>query len=154
MSKNLIKQLNELVGSPNYTPYNLKQTIVSVGVPQIPIKGLHSFSAWHTSSRRRLVMSMTGDGVFVHNKNTAGVVEISILAGSASCAEIQIMQLTGIPFPIVAVDTKSNGTSSAVATACQLIQTPPWRRGRTPGITVYTFETPRLVLSHGVRGLQ
>jgi len=151
MTTSLIREVNELVGTPSYKPYNLTQTKVTIGIPQIPIVGLHNFVAWHSAPRRRLVLSMTGGGVFVSNLQTAGIIEMHILSGTRSCGQIQVMQLTGIPYPIAAVDTESSGTSSVLGTACQLVSTPHWRRSKRPGITVYTFETPRLIVSHGVR---
>jgi hypothetical protein len=151
MSTNLIKEINRLVGRVNYAPYNLKDTMVMVGTPQVPMIGLQYCWARYTAPRRRRIQCFTCKGVFVANLNTAGVMEIAILSGTVSNGHIQAAQLTGIPFPIVMVDGKSGGTSSAIGTACQLVATPEWRRAAFPGVTVYTFETTRLVISHGIR---
>lgn len=151
MSTNIIKAINKLVGRVNYAPYNLKDTTVMLGIPQLPIVGLQYCWARHTAPRRRRIQCMTGKGVFVSNLNTAGVMEIGILSGTVSNGQIQAMQLTGIPYPVIMIDEKSGGTSSAIGTACQLIATPEWRRAAFPGITVYTFETARLIISHGIR---
>lgn len=152
MSTNLIRELNKLVGKVNYSAYNLNDNKILIGNPQVPISGLQYVWAKYKRPRRRLVNSMNTKGVFVSNLSLAGIVEVGILAGTASNAQIQALQLTGIPYPISAFDTKSKGTSFFLATSCQLVMTPEWRRARFPGITVYTFETPRLIVSHGLRG--
>lgn len=151
MSTNIIKQINKLIGEVNYAPYNLKDTTVMLGTPQVPMVGLQYCFARFNSPRRRLIQSLNTKGVFVSNLNTAGTMEIGLLSGTVSNGQIQAMQLTGIPFPIVMVDEKSGATSSAIGTACQLIATPEWRRAAFPGVTVYTFETARLIISHGIR---
>lgn len=151
MSMNLIKEINSLVGEVNYSPYNLNDTTVMLGLPQVPMVGLQYCWARFTAPRNRRVQCMTGKGVFVSNLNTSGVMEIALLSGTVSNGHIQAMQLTGIPYPIVMIDGKSGGTSSAIGTACQLVATPEWRRAAFPGLNVYTFETPRLVISQGIR---
>jgi len=61
------------------------------------------------------------------------------------------MDFTGIPFPIAVTDLDSAGTSTVIASACRLIGTPEWRRSRLPGIKIYTFGTPMLKISDGLR---
>ena len=138
----------------NYKPYDLRDTVIMYGVPPVPIKGLEYVYAQHMQPRTKLVMSLTGDGVFVGNQNQAGIIEIDIMTGSVSCAGIEVMELTGIPFPMAITDKSTAGTSTVLASACRRVGTPEWRREAFPGISVFTFATPRLLISDGLRMLE
>jgi len=149
----LIKQINKLQPRDvNYIPYNLKKdTIITYGTPPVPIVGLESFSATYLQPRSKLVMCLTGKGVFVSNQNRSGLIELVLLSGSVSCGAIQALEAVGIPMPLGAIDNKSAGTSFMLGSACRLIQTPPWRRAARPDRVVFTFHTPRLIVSTGIR---
>jgi hypothetical protein len=132
-----------------YTPYRITDNKITYGIPPIQICGLDHISARHNFPQTGLFMSLTGAGVFASNRNQSGIIEIGLLDGSISCGGIEAMALTGIPFPIAIVDVSSAGTSGVLATACRQVETPEWRREATAGVAVYTFKTPRLIMSHG-----
>lgn len=151
MSVALIKAIEERVGQLHYAPYNIEDILVSIGLPPVPIVGLHYIIARYNRDRSRLRNDLRGGGVFVNNLNSSGVVEIGLLSESASAATIVTYARAGVAFPIASTDTQTLGTSSIAATECKLIRTPEWRRDRTVGVTVFTFETPRLLVNHGLR---
>jgi hypothetical protein len=133
-----------------YMPYDIRDTKIAYGTPAIPISGLDHVIVKHRAARTKLVMGLSGTGSFVDNINMAGSVEIGILAGSVTGGGIEMAGLTGIPFPILISDLSSGGTSGILASACRLTVTPDWRREATPGVDVYVFETPRLLISRGL----
>lgn len=150
--KELIKSINKVVGgNVNYLPYDISQIVITYGVPPIPIRGLEYVWAKHNNPQKKLVMSLNGKGVFVSNNNTSGIIEIALLGESVSCAGIQAMGLTGIPFPIAISDMTTGATSSVLASACQLVETPEWRREKMPSLNIFTFATPKLIISNGLR---
>lgn len=152
MSASLIKKIKELFGNRvNYRPYNIRSTEIMYGTPPTPILGLAYVFARHNRPQTKLIMGFTGTGPFVSNNNSSGIIEIGIMTGSASCAGIEVMDLTGIPFPIIVTDKDSGGTSTVVASACRRTDTPEWRRDKLPGISIFTFSTPRLLISDGLR---
>lgn len=152
MSSDIIKNIkNAFSDRPFYKPYNIKNTSIMYGIPPVPIRGLQYIFAQHTNPRTALIMGLTGSGVFVGNKNQSGIIEIGILEGTVSGGGIQLLELTGIPFPIMVTDTTSGGTSTVIATACRLVGTPQWRRDRLPDIKPYTFAVENLAISDGVR---
>lgn len=142
------QELNEFI---NYTPYDFSKVTISVGVPPMPIIGLDYVSARFINPRKKRFQCLTGRGVFASNTNTAGVIEFGILGGSLSQGVVEIIELTGIPYPIIINDSTTGGTSSVVASACQQVSTPEWKRGAVPGLTIYTFETTRMFINHGLR---
>jgi len=149
---NLIEKVNIAMGEHvNYRAYNLRDTKILFGVPPVPIKGIDYIMAQHLESQNNLVMGLTGKGVFVSNNNKSGIIEIGLMAGSVSCAVMEVATLAGIPFPIFVNDNKSYGTSNVVATECKRIGTPQWRRSAVPGLEIFTFHTPLLVMSGGIR---
>lgn len=151
MSADLIKSINEFFGDRlNYKPYNIRTTDILYGTPPVPIKGWQYLAAKHDAPQTRLVKSLTSGGVFVSNQCSAGTIEIGLLANSVSVAAIQVIELLGIPFPIL-VNDKDAILSTVVASACRRVDTPEWRRESTPGINVFTFATPRLLISDGLR---
>lgn len=120
-------------------------------MPPVPFIGLQYVYVQHNSPQTRLFMGLSGHGVFVENKNSSGIIEIGLLSGSVSIAGIQVLELTGIPFPIAITDLDSGGTSTVVASACRRVSTPVWRRQAMPGIEVITLATPQLIISEGLR---
>ncbi|MCK5610778.1 hypothetical protein KAR91_53390 [Candidatus Pacearchaeota archaeon] len=152
MSNALIRAVQDsLGGAVDYLPYNINDTIVTYGTPPIPLKGLEYVMATHNNAQVRLIMSLTAKGVFVGNLNGAGIIEVGLMADCASAGAIQAYSFTGVPMPIFSTDAKTGGTSLVAAAECRLIKTPPWRRALAPGITIFTFSTPRLIINHGVR---
>jgi hypothetical protein len=155
MSVALIKAVNEALGGDvDYLPYNINDTTVTVGTPPVPMSGLSYVLAAYRTTQNRLIMSLTGSGIFCGNRNNSGVIEIGLMADCASVGAISAMALTGIPLPIFSTDSKTTGTSFVAAGACKPIKTPDWRRDLAPGVTIFTFHTPRLIISHGVRKTQ
>ena len=151
MTANLLRKINDLVGDVNYIPYNITDTVVLLGTPQVPITGMEYVFARHDAPQTIMVKSLNGKSVFVDNNNKTGTIEFGLLAGTLANGQIEILNLTGIPFPINIVDTKTGGTSRVLGTACKLVATPEWRREALPGINIYTFQCTRLSISHGIR---
>jgi hypothetical protein len=147
----LIKKINDLVGNVDYLPYNMSEVQVMFGAPPIPIKGLAYVLADHLQQQTRLIMGLSGTGVFVSNRNKSGIIEFGLLDGVMSNAAIQVLNLTGIPFPIAITDNTTGGTSTVLGAKCRLIKTPAWRRDRLPRVNIFTFYTDFLAISHGVR---
>ena len=148
----LVSAIKDVFGAePNYRPYSIKSTEILIGLPPFPVIGLQYVFARHNATQKRLIMGLSGQGVHVANRNQSGVIELGILQGSVTGAGIQVIELTGIPYPIAMVDTDTGGTSSVLAVDCQRVGTPEWRREALPGIDVYTFDTPALILSDGLR---
>lgn len=137
---------NEIV----LTPYDFNDTKVLLGVPPTPLIGLDYISAKLVNRKAKRFQCLTGSATFCNNVNLAGVIELGMLSGSLSQGHIQINDFTGIPFPILIQDNSSGGTSTVVGTGCSLIETPEWRRDAVPGLTIWTFEVDRLLISHGV----
>lgn len=135
----------------DFLPYSINDIDIKYGVPPVPVIGLHRVSARYQNNQKKLFKSLTGGGVFASNANQSGFIEFEILNGSPTCGGVQLMSLTGIPFPITVVDLNSGGTSTVISSACQQTVTPEWRKEATPGTIIYTFETPRLLISQGVR---
>jgi hypothetical protein len=98
-----------------------------------------------------MIMSLTGKGVFCGNLNNSGIIEVGVMADSADAGAIQAFALLGVPMPFFATDIKTAGTSFVAASDCKLIQTPEWRRSLVPGVSIFTFSTPLLIIKHGVR---
>jgi hypothetical protein len=96
-------------------------------------------------------MCLTGKGIFIPNINSSGIIEIGIMNGSASCAGIELLELTGIPFPLAATDGDTGGTGTILASACRRVGTPEWRREALPSIDIHTFHTPQLIINNGLR---
>ena len=154
--KNLTKIVNSISadGNVNYQAYDIRDTNFFYGVPPVPIIGVDYISASFTAARTRMFRCLTGNAVHASNLNISGTIEVGLLSGSVSGAAIQMMNFTGVPFPIFIEDGKSGGTSTVTGTACRLIDTPEWRRDRTPGLDIYTFSVDKLVISHGIRLVQ
>jgi len=152
-----IKQIAKLLGDKDlletiaYAPYKFTDNKVLFGAPPTPLIGLDFITARHLNPQRKRFQCLTGRGVFASNINTAGVIEVGIMTGSLSQGLIEVMQATGIPYPIIIQDISSGGTSSVIATACQLVETPEWKRELMTGVTVYTFESARLFINHGIK---
>jgi hypothetical protein len=96
-------------------------------------------------------MGLGGNGVFVGNQNKSGIIEIAVLSGTITVGGLQVMELTGIPFPIIATDKATGGTSGFVASACRRVSTPEWRRAKFPNFEIFTYATPSLIISEGIR---
>lgn len=153
MSKDLIRKINDAIGSVNYIPYNITDTSITLGIPQIPITGFQYVWANFDAPQKVMVKSLNGKAIWVSNSNKTGTIEFALLPGTLSNGQIEIMTLTGIPFPISIVDKSTGGTSRVLGVSCQLVSTPEWRRDLMPGLNVYTFATNRLEIFHGIRGI-
>lgn len=147
----LVKAIAEKVGRLDYVPYNIKDTKIMVGVPSVPIVGLEYIFAKHFQWRTKMRMSLTGRGIFTSNRSSSGMIEVAVLSESASSAAMQTYGLTGVNIPISATDIKTAGTSFFIASNCRLVNTPEWRRAASPGLAIFTFHTPRLLISNGLR---
>ena len=152
MALDLIKKVKELLGTEvNYLPHDIRDVLVLYSVPPVPVRGLEYVAAWYSTPQTRLVMGLTGNGVYINNNNKSGIIEFATITGTVTGAGVQVAELTGIPFPIVITDKSSGGTSSVAALSCRLITTPEWRRAALPGVDVFTFAAERLEISTGVR---
>lgn len=152
MSAAIAKLLGAFTGEKvDYVPYDIENTKIYYGVPPFKIGGFDYVFARRNNPETGMIMGLTGTGVFVDNINKSGIIEIGLQNGSLSGGAMQIANLTGIPFPITITDTSSKGTSTVLGTACRLTKTPEWRRALFPSLTIYTLETPNLLISQGVR---
>ena len=152
MSKDLVNKINNALGGGlDYMPYDISKVTVAIGAPVNVVKGLDYVVAAHFNNQTSMVMSLTSKGVFIGNKNMSGFIEFGILGESISGGMIQLTELTGIPFPIFITDVTTGGTSFVIGSACRQVATPEWRRELSPNTNIYTFSTPRLVISNGVR---
>jgi len=151
MNKELLNKLNELVGKVNYLPYNIADTSIVLGTPQVPMVGVEYVWARYDAQQTTMIKSLNGKSIFVSNNNRTGTIEFGLLDGTASNGAVEILNLTGIPFPINIVDSKTGGTSRVLGTACRLIATPEWRRDAIPGVNIYTFSCARLEVNQGIR---
>ncbi len=138
-------------GDINYEPYDMRKVRVFYGLPPIPINGLAYITAQFKAPRTRDVDCLSGDGVIVDNSNKSGTIELGLMSGSVSAGAIQVTGYMQQPFPLIIEDESSGGTSTVVAPACRLADTPVWRREARPGIDVYTFTAPRMAIVHGMR---
>ena len=151
MSIELLKNINELVGKVHYLPYSIGDTVVLLGTPQVPIEGLQYVWASFDAPQRVMVKSLNAKCIWVPNNNKTGTIEFALLPGTVSNGVVELLTLTGIPFPINILDNSTLGTSRVLGASCQLTTTPEWRREALPGLNVYTFSTNRLDIAHGVR---
>jgi hypothetical protein len=151
LASTLIQIISGVLGDIIYTPHSMANVEVRIGVPPLPLKGLGYVFAYHNNPQSKMIMSLNGKGVFVGNRNKSGVVELGIMDATISTAELQILEMTGIPFPIVITDTSTAGTSTVVGSACRRVGTPQWRREASPSLQIYTLATPRLLVSGGIR---
>lgn len=147
----LVKALKENISGTDYLAYNINDTKVAVGLPPVPMVGIEYVSASMLNNQVTRMSTLNNKGVFVSNGNMAGVVEIGLLSESASVGAIQAYSLVGLPIPIYSTDIKTAGTSFIFADACRVVKTPQWKRAAAPGITIFSFETNRLIISHGLR---
>jgi hypothetical protein len=142
---------NQFGDEADYLAYNIKDTVVTLGLPPWPVVGLDYIGASYNSPQVQRFPCLTGGGAFASAKGRSGIIEIGMLSSSASVAAVELLALTGVGFPIYSTDVGSAGTSFIFADACRLVSSPRWERSRALGITTFTFSTNRLIISHGVR---
>jgi len=135
----------------NYLPHNFQKVNLLYGMPPLQIHGLKYLFAQHNHPQNNMHMSLTGGGVFVPNLNKSGIIEFAILANSLSSSGIFAMQLSGIAWPLSVIDLQTNGLSTWIATKAMQIGTPQDRKEAFPGLEIYTFATPKLLISKGTR---
>jgi hypothetical protein len=146
----LIKSIAGKSGQIYYKDHDFGKISVKYGLPPVSLVGLDYVLAYHTNSKNRLVMSLTGGGAFVTNQNLSGIIEIGILQQSVSVAAIQALALLGASFPFIISDSNA-ALSSVVGTAAQLIQTPRYSQEASAGVTQFQFAVDRLAISHGMK---
>lgn len=134
-----------------YAPYSIADTKIMYGIPAQTVVGLDYIVVRHNHPQTKCMMGLTGAGLFATNRNQSGIVEIGLLSGTISCGGFDAMDILGIPFPLAIVDKACGGSSGIVATACKRVGTPEWARRAAVGVDVYTFESPRLLIAHGLR---
>ena len=148
----LIKKINNLLSEqPHYVPYDLSEVQVMIGLPPFRIRGIEYVSAVHRESQNKLVMGLSGKGTHVGNYNQSGVIEIGIMATTAHSAAIDVMLLTGVPFPVTVIDRTTGATSAVFGSSCRRVGTPTWMRSAAPELEIFTFNTDRLLILGGVR---
>ena len=152
MSTKLAQILDYLRAGPQiqYTKWNFNDTKIVVGAPPMPLDGLDFIIARHKAPQTKMFSCLTSKGVFASNSNQAGIIEIGVAQWAITNGAFQLADLTGIPFPVVTEDISSGGTSSVIASACRQTERPDWRRAAIPEVYTYTFETPRMIVSHGI----
>ncbi len=148
-----INNLNDVAGGrANYIQYDFTNVKVSIGLPPVPLKGLDYVTARLDNPPTSRIMSLTGAGIFVNNQNTSGTIEIACQGSSAASSTIELMNLTGIPYPISLIDTGTTaGMGQVIGTACRRVGTPDWRRSKFPDLDLFTFQCVRLFISNGLR---
>lgn len=134
----------------NFVPHDPRSIKIFYGIPPIPFVGVEFVEAKFDAPRTKMVKCLTGGGVHVDNKNSAGEVSIGILEGSLTGGAIEVMNFTGVPFPVFIYDAGS-AASTVVALDCRLVDTPIWKRAAAPGIDVYTFSCKSMFMMHGIR---
>ena len=149
---NLTDSIDRVFGkNGHFVSYTLTDNKVYIGIPPSLIFGLSYVYAKHNNSQTIPFMSLTGNGIFVSNKNQSGIIELGVINGSPSNAYIQLLEIAGVPFPIKVTDLKSGDTSFVGALSCRRVGTPEWRRANLPSLTIHTFYSPSLLLSDGLR---
>lgn len=151
-SAKLAKILDALSSSPEvqYTRWNFNDTKIALGAPPFPLDGLDSIVVRHAAPQAKLFQCLTGGGVFASNANQSGTITIGVAQWAIANGAFQIANLTGIPFPVIIEDISSGGTGTVIATACRQTENPDWVRRALPEVYMYTFSTPRLLISHGI----
>lgn len=148
----LARVLDGILSGPEiqYTRWNFNDTKIVVGAPPFPLDGLDFITARYAAPQAKLFKCLTGGGIFASNVNQSGIIEIGIAQWAVGNGSFQIADLTGIPFPVMIEDIASGGTSTVIASACRQTDKPAWTRQAIPGVYTYTFETPRILISHGI----
>jgi hypothetical protein len=135
----------------NYVAHDFGKVSVQWGLPPVRFHGLSRVVAYRTTPETKMFGCLTGKAVFGSSVNWFGAVEIDILEKSISSAAIEVLNLTGVAFPILISDETTSNTSLAAGAAARLVATPPLRASRTPGLTTYTWEVDKLIINHGAR---
>ena len=138
-------------GDVHYVPYDIRDTNIFYGIPPIPIRGLNRVSVDYIAPRAAHFSCLTGKGCHAGNKNTAGIIELELMAGSVSGGATQVLSFLEQPMPFFIEDGQSGGTSLIIAPECRLLQTSPWKREATPGTDTYVFSSVRMSIIHGMR---
>jgi hypothetical protein len=148
----LLNRINTLLGRRVvYIPYNLSKVDLLVGSPPLPIHGVQYIVASHSNPQTRRIMSLTGKGRFVGNLNQSGIIEFALQSTTVSTGILEVLNLTGVPFPISVIDRTTNGSSAVFASQCRRVGTPEWRRAAAPDLEIFTFSTIKLIRLEGVR---
>jgi hypothetical protein len=134
----------------DYVPHDINDVMVMVGVPPIRVRGLEYVMAQRSVSPQKLHMCLTGNGTFTRNTNQSGIIEIAVLAKTLSVTMLELINI-GIAWPIAITDTGTAGLSTVLADKAMRVATPEWRKGKFPGLDIFTFATPRLIISHGTQ---
>lgn len=150
----LIKSVNAAAGEVSYAPYSMEGVTLLAGVPPVPLSAIESIVVYRDNPKTMMQMCLTGNGVFVNNRNLSGQIELTFMRESAASAVLQLFDLAGVPIPMYGTDGGTNGTSFFTTPACRQVQTPVWRKARKNGLAVLTFQAPKLIISAGVREIQ
>jgi len=151
-ASDLIDKVNSLLGERvNYAAYDLSKVVLTVGAPPIILHGIDYIMSAHRVPQNRMVMGLNAKGKFVSNRNKSGLIEFGLMANTISTGILEILQLAGVAFPISVIDRTTNATSAVFASKCRRVGTPEWRRAAAPELEIFTFHTPRLLKSEGVR---
>lgn len=144
--------LNSIGGNAevNFTPYNIKNVHIFYGLPPVPIVGLDYVEARNERPKTTLVKCLTGNAVHVDNVNQTGTIQLGLMSGSPSGGAIQLLDYTGVPFPIFIQDGNSLA-SVVIGIDCRLAETPAWRKAASPGLDIYTFSCKSVTMIHGMR---
>jgi hypothetical protein len=147
-----VQYVNSITGTIHVEPYSMEGVSFFAGVPPLPLKGVNRIMAWRDQAKTKLFNCLTGGGAFVSNRNLNGFVSVDVASCSPAAAYMQMLDISGIGFPIRAVDSNSLSGSSFVASpSVRVIYTPRWVRERFMTNDVITMSCKHLVISGGAR---
>lgn len=145
-----------VIGASNraaYVPHSMDNVMLGYGLPPNFVAGLHYVFARRNFPPYKMHMSLTGKGVPVPNQNKSGIIEFAVLQDTLSTGTIALLELTGLSWPMFFTDISTNGLTTIFAAKVVRVGTPEKRKGRMPGLDIYTFETDVLLISEGPRNL-
>lgn len=147
----LIQTINSVRGTDNYEPYSMDDVEILIGAPPGAYPGVHSIRATRNQPKAKLFKCFTQNGAFVSNRDISGVIQIVVAPESPLHSALQVLDLSGIGFPIYATDTGTAGSSFIASTSSRVINTPIWTKSRSVQLVTYTIECKRLAVNGGIR---
>lgn len=146
-----IAALTDQSGVLMYEPYSMADTKFFIGVPPLTYPGVHLIRAYRNQPNAKLFSSLGVGGAFVSNRNLNGFVGLTVATESPMHAYIQLLDMAGVAFPILAADAGTGGSSFATCSSARVVNTPDWMKSTRSDFTVYTMACKNLAISGGVR---
>lgn len=147
----LVKSLTDVNGRQFYEPYSMADVSFRVGVPPLSYPGVHRIRAYRSQAKAKGFNCLTGSIAYVSNRNINGFVELTLADGSPMHAYMQLMDTSGVSFPLHCGDSGTGGSSFIASSSCRVVYTPEWAKAARSDFVVYTLQCKRLVISGGVR---